>query len=190
MLERMINDGQQFYWIEQEVREEFLRLGEIYGGVDERIKQHLDLFKAKPPRDKEFRGRLNAITSPDQLQELYSELMSYDHEWVMSEFSSWAQLVQVTYQKFHSIELLLTLFKKAHYPHSDYFSYNSKYFHLAMAVALKNTDTADDMKKYLEKESGHQGFLNAIKAAEVTGDRELGKRLFRSYHSFCDFIVN
>ena len=76
------------------------------------------------------------------------------------------------------------------FPHTDFWTSNSKYFHLGLAVALKNINTRQETLNYLFKNSGHGGFINIIKSYEVLGDKNMCLLLFNRYLKFCELIVN
>ena len=86
---------------------------------------------------------------------------------------------------------LLELLKKNSFPHTDWFTSNSKYFHLGLGAALENINTKEEMMNYLfDKTTGHGGFVNVMKSYEIIGNREMCMKLFRRYLRFCDFLVN
>jgi hypothetical protein len=189
VLENIAESKQFFSWLGKEEIDDFIRLATKYDATAYTQRAVFQNYR-KPAKDEEFMQRLQQVKDVKGLEVLYVELKDHEREWKLAQKTTWSQLVQVTYQLTGSIQHLLSLMKRDHYPHSDFFSYNASYYHFAMAVALHNPYTANEMINYLRKESGQLGFLNTIRAAEAMGDRELGRQLFQGFYSCCDFLVN
>ena len=89
-----------------------------------------------------------------------------------------------------NIEMFTKYLSDNHFPHIVEWTSNSKYFHLGLAVALKNINTRQEALKYLSDNSGYGGFVSIIKAYEVLEDKNMCLLLFDRYLKFCELIVN
>lgn len=79
---------------------------------------------------------------------------------------------------------------KNNFLHTDFWTSNSKYFHLPLAIALKDINTRQETLNYLFRNSGHGGFQNIIKSYEVIEDKNMCLELFNRYLKFCRLIVD
>ncbi len=102
----------------------------------------------------------------------------------------WDFLVDNTYKVKGNVQPLISLLKDNYYPHTDFFTFNSRYYHFAVAATIRNANTRSEMLSYLYKNSGHQGFLNIMRAYEVNNDKWMCLKLFEDFFGFCDFLVN
>ena len=121
----------------------------------------------------------------------------YQNRWFLSHakiiienYKSWEVLVQKTFEVNKNINLFLDYLEKSNFPHTDFWSYNSKYLHLPLAIALKNINTRQEVFTYLFKNSGHGGFKNIMKSYEILDDKNICLKLFNRYLNFCKLLVN
>ncbi len=148
-------------------------------------------YSIKPKiKEKDFIRKLKNITTKKKLNGLYRRLSNYKNGIVLEKKESWEVLVNKTYKIYGNINFLIKLLRENNYPHTDFWTSNSKYFHYAIAAALQNVNTKDEILKYLYLSSGHQGFLNIMKAYEINNDRDMCSKLFKEFFDFCDFLVN
>jgi len=108
---------------------------------------------------------------------------------VISKFESWKILIEKTFKINGNIVLFTNYLKKTHYPHMSYWSNNSKYFYLAVAAAIKDLNTRQEMLNYLYKHSGHGGFSNVMESYAFLEDKNMCITLFKRYLRICDFLV-
>ena len=146
--------------------------------------------KVNPNLEIDFLNRLSDIDNEQALNTIYGELHILDSGILIQKLETWQILVDKTFEINGNINLLLNLFKKDYYPHSDYSTYNAKYYHFGLAAALKNINTRKDMIDYLSKNSGHGGFINIMKAYEVLRDKEMCVKLFERFLKFCHLLVD
>lgn len=138
-----------------------------------------------------FIKELKKAKTKQKITGLYKKLNNYNNGIVLTSPESWVLLVNKTYSVCKNIKLFIGLLKKNSFPHTDWFTSNSKYFHLGLAAALENINTKEEMMNYLfDKTTGNGGFVNVMKSYEVIGNREICLKLFRRYLRFCDFLVN
>ena len=115
----------------------------------------------------------------------------YNNGIVLTNPESWKLLVEKTYSVSKNIKPFIELLKKNSFPHTNWVTSNSKYFHFGLAAALENINTKEETMNYLfDKTTGHGGFVNVMKSYEVIGNREMCLKLFMRYLRFCDFLVN
>ena len=98
--------------------------------------------------------------------------------------------MEKTFEINKNIEIFTNYLMKNNFPHSDFWTHNSKYFNFSLAVALKNINTRQEILNYLFKNSGYGGFTNIMSAYEILGDKKMCLLLFNRYLKFCELIVN
>lgn len=152
--------------------------------------EHSFLRKKNNISEKQFIKEIQTCKTSKQITEKYKKLDDYNNEIVLSNYESWKILIDKTFEINNNIETFLNYLKKDSFPHTDFYTSNSKYYHLALAVALKNINTRQETLKYLFKNSGHGGFVNTMKAYEVIEDKNMCLALFNRYLKFCRLIVN
>jgi hypothetical protein len=140
--------------------------------------------------EQSFIVRLERASKKSTLLRLFRELGEYKNGIVLKKKESWDLLLLKTYEACAGIGPLIEFLKINSYPHTDFFTSNSKYLHFAVGAALRDPDTKDEMLKYLYSNTGYQGFLNVMRAYEVNGDQRMCQSLFKEYFSFCEFLVN
>lgn len=173
-------------------KEYFKKLCKKYGkryNIPSEKKEKSYSIKPKIKED-DFIRELKNITTKKKLNGLYRRLSNYKNGIVLEKGESWKVLVNKTYKIYGNISLLIKLLKENNYPHIGFWTSNSEYFHYAIAAAFQNVNTKDEILKYLYQSSGHQGFLNIMKAYETNNDRDMCSKLFKEFFDFCDFLVN
>jgi len=75
------------------------------------------------------------------------------------------------------------------YPNMIHYSANSDYMHFGISYALHKLDYKQEVIDYLAEAAGHDGFVNLIKCYEDIMDKEMCKKLFERFFSFCEFLV-
>ncbi|WP_142348345.1 hypothetical protein [Bacillus toyonensis] len=146
--------------------------------------------KKKPEiTESEFEQEVKKCKTKMGIQEKYKQLSDYNNGIVLTKYESWEILIEKTFEINSNIKLLLEHLKENYYPGTDYWTSNTKYFHLAMAAALKSLDTRQETLNYLYEYSGHGGFVNVMKSYDVLEDKENCLSLFNRYIKFCELIV-
>lgn len=125
-----------------------------------------------------------------QIKKLYKKLNVHENPIILSRCNSWECLVRQTFKICKNIDLFLDLLSKSRFPSYDFITVNSKYLHFGLAAALKFPDTKQEILKYLYSNTGHQGFLNVMKAYETLKDKEKCLLLFERFLKFCELLVN
>lgn len=131
----------------------------------------------------------NASTKAD-IKKIYKELGEYNYGRILTEHNQWKRLITQTYEISGNINLFIELIKKDSFPHYDYATSNSQYYHFGLAEALYNLNTKKETLEYLSKYSGHGGFINIMKAYEVNKDKEMCRKLFERFLKFCHLLVD
>ncbi len=139
--------------------------------------------------EKKFIEEVKQCTNSIQLSGKYRRLKNYKNGIVLKNKKSWEILIQKTFEINNSIEHFINFLMKNNFPHTDWFSNNSRYLHIALAEALKNSNTRQETLKYLYTNSGHGGFVNIMKSYELLDDKQMCVSLFLQYLRFCKLIV-
>jgi hypothetical protein len=140
--------------------------------------------------EEEFNDEVNEAETKQKVIGLYKRLGNYKNHILLTQYESWKNLINKTFETYGNIKLFLKLLEENHYPHTDFWTANSKYFHFGLAVALSNINTKQETIKYLSRNTGHGGFVNIMKALSVNKDKEMCLQLFERYLKFCDLLVN
>ena len=152
---------------------------------------HVHLPKRKPIITEEsFINELNYAKTKQKISGLYKKLGNYNNGIVLSRPDSWKTLVEKTYSINGNIFLFTDLLKKNHFPHTDIWSSNSKYFHFGIAVALNNLNTRKEILEYLSQNTGHGGFINIMKAHEQNREIKICLNLFERFLKICHLLVD
>lgn len=145
--------------------------------------------KSKTTEDK-FIKEVEELKTPRQIQGKYKKLNNYNNGIILTKYESWKILVEKTFEINNNTQLFTKYLMENNFPHTDFWTNNSEYFHLGLAIALKNIDTRQETLNYLFKNSGHGGFVNIMKAYEVLGDKNMCLLLFNRYLKFCKLLVD
>lgn len=151
--------------------------------------RYIKLIKPKISEE-DFVREVQNVATKQKINGLYRRLGNYKNGIVLKQQKSWEALVNKTYKIYGNIKLLMKLLRENYYPHTDFWTSNSEYFHYVIAVAFQNVNTKTEMLEYLYYQSGHQGFLNIMEAYEVNGDKKMCLKLFKEFFGFCNFLVN
>lgn len=140
--------------------------------------------------EEQFIKEVKACKTSRQITGKYKKLDNYNNGIILKTYRSWEILIQKTFEINKNLKLLLDYLLKNNFPHTDFWTSNSKYFHLPLAIALKDINTRQETLNYLFKNSGHGGFQNIITSYEVIEDKNMCLSLFDRYIKFCKLIVN
>lgn len=140
--------------------------------------------------EEQFIKEVKACKTSRQIKSKYKKLNNYYNGIILKTYSSWGILIQKTFEINKNLKLLLDYLLENNFPNTDFWTSNSKYFHLPLAIALKDINTRQETLNYLYKNSGHGGFQNIIKSYEVIEDKNMCISLFDRYIKFCKLIVN
>ncbi len=128
--------------------------------------------------------------SKQKIRGLYKILDNYNNGIVLQKNESWIILVNKTYEIYGNIKLFIDYMKKNSFPHTDFYTSNSRYLHFGLAASLNDINIHQETLEYLFHNSGHGGFLNVMRAFEINKDKDECLKLFKRYIKFCDFLVN
>ncbi|MBA7712780.1 hypothetical protein ES703_121770 [subsurface metagenome] len=98
-----------------------------------------------------FIEEVKRLKAKRQVQGKYKKLNNYDNGIILTKYESWRVLVEKTYEVNKNIEIFTDYLMKNNFPHMDFWTSNSKYFHLGLAVAIKNINTRQETLNYLFK---------------------------------------
>lgn len=149
-----------------------------------------DITDDKEKTNIELVNSVNKAKSVQDIDSIYKKLIDYQEDVTMSSRDSWELLLSKTQEICGNIDWFIKLLKEHHYPHSDWYSRHSKYFHLALSVALSDINTRDQIFVYLKDNTGHGGFGNLIKAFSVNNDKTMCLKLFDSFLKLCNLLVH
>lgn len=146
--------------------------------------------KIKNRKEKQFIDEVRKSKNSKELAGKYRKLGNYKNGIELRKYRSWEVLVKKTYEINGNVSKTLDYLLKNYYPHSDFWTRNSKHFHMLLAILLKDINTKQETLEYLFENSGHGGFANIMQAYELLGDKEMCLKLFDRYLKFCKLIVN
>lgn len=164
--------------------------------------QHKKVFNLTYDKPDGFKSDRVVITEDDFISDIenaenhndlntcYQQLFDYKYEIVLKNAQSWKLLVEKTYLIDKNLELFLKLLEKNYFPKMTFWSENSSFMHFGIAAALSRIETKLLIFDYLSHNTGHDGFINLIKAYEAMGEKEVCLQLFDRYIKFCKLIVN
>lgn len=176
----------------KEIKQNFVKLCKQYGKEVNVTFDEKEEYRQKTKiSEEDFIRELKKAKTKQKITGLYKKLNNYNNGIVLTNPESWRLLVERTYSVNKNIQTFIELLKKNSFPHTDWFTSNSKYFHLGLGAALENINTKEEIMNYLfDKTTGQGGFVNVMKSYEIIGNREICVKLFRRYLRFCDFLVN
>lgn len=189
--EQMQSQNLSRYMSDRDFKKEKLKLVELSEKYGKKLKvtfDEKDEIKKKPKISEEkFIKEFEKAKTKKQIGKLYFNLRNHQDEITISKLESWEILIDKTFETCKNIELFTEYLKEKHFPSFAFWTYNSE---IGVGAALKNIDTRQEMLRYLFKDTGHGGFLNVMKAFEVTKDKKMCVHLFKHYLKFCDFLMN
>jgi len=176
----------------KEIKQKFVKLCEKYKKkVNVTFDKKEEYHQKTKISESDFIKELKQVKNKQKITGLYKKLNNYHNGIVLANPESWRLLVEKTYSVCKDIRPFIGLLKKNSFPHTDWFTSNSKYFHLGLGAVLENINTKEEIMNYLfDKTTGHGGFVNVMRSYEIIGNREMCLKLFRRYLRFCDFLVN
>jgi len=89
----------------------------------------------------------------------------------------------------HKLESMLWFMNENNYPHMDFWSSSSKTMYKGIASGLKKNRTQFSIMDHLIANGGRGGFLEAIKAYDVIGDRAMVEKLYLRFFNMCELLV-
>jgi hypothetical protein len=143
----------------------------------------------EPGNEASFRDEINRCRDSSGLKNLYHKLLDRNENVKLRHFETWKILIAKTFSIDKNISQLTKLLKEHAYPHTDYMRSESKFLHYAVAAAIDNLNTKKEIIDYLSTESGHDGFVNTLKAYELLGDKTMCVILFKRFLKFCELLV-
>ena len=176
----------------KEIKQNFVKLCEKYKKEVNITFDEKEEYRQKTKiSEADFIRELKNATTKQKITGLYKKLNNYNNGIVLANPESWRLLVKKTYSINKNVTQFIELLKKNNFPHTDWFTSNSKYFHFGLGYALEDINTREEIMDYLfDKTTGHGGFVNIMKSYEVIENQEMCLKLFRRYLRFCDFLVN
>ncbi len=147
-------------------------------------------YKYDPKLEQIFTTNIKKANTPAKIRGLYKKLSNYKNNIVLTEKSSWNALLIKTQELCGNISLFINLLKNNNYPNTDFFTSNSRYFHLGLAIVLDNPKMKMEGVHHLYKNTGHGGFENMIKVYAEIGNKEMCRKLFDRYLQICDLLAN
>jgi hypothetical protein len=136
-----------------------------------------------------FISELENTNGKEELASLFNNLNNYENRITLTKQESWTLLIEKTLTIFGDIQLFIKLLKDNSYPHTNWYSSNSKYFHMGLAVAISNIECKSEIFEYLATETGHGGFFNLIETYSVLNEKEICIQLFERYLKFCELLI-
>ncbi len=195
-VEEMKKEGLDYYLRDidfKEVKQAFIKLCRKYNNKEVNVTfDEKEEFRIKTKiSETDFIREFKKAKGKQKIAGLYKKLNNYKNGIVLTNLESWKLLVEKTYSTNGNIKPFIELLRKNSFPHTDWFTSNSKHFHLGLATALGSINTREEALNYIfDKTTGHGGFVNVMKSYEIIGDRKMCLLLFRRYLRFCDFLVN
>jgi hypothetical protein len=139
--------------------------------------------------ESEFTNKTNEAKTKRSIRLLIKKLSDYEQGILLTKFESWYLLVKKTLEIEGNINLITNYLKDQNYPHTDFYSSNSKYLYFCVASALRITNAKDYMLDYLFENGGHDGFINLMRVYELNKDKDTCVKLFKHFYNFCKFLV-
>ncbi len=197
-VERLIQQDIDYYLNDSSFQNEKLHFQQLCSKYNKKFNLTFDeennnekpfIKRQKTNLEQKFINEVRKCTTSRQVAGKYKKLDNYDNGIILSSCESWRVLIEKTLGINKNLELLFDYLVKNNFPHTDFWTSNSKYFHLPIAIALKDINTRQETLDYLFKNSGHEGFKNIMKSYEVINDKNMCLSLFNRYLKFCRLIV-
>jgi len=147
-------------------------------------------YEYDPELEKKFLSAIKKANTPVKIRRLYKQLSDFKNNIQLSQQKSWYTLVHKTKKICGNISLFLKLLDDNNFPHTDFFTTNSKYFYLGLAAALNDLSMRQEAIRHLYKSTGHGGFGNMIEVYAHIGDKEMSRKLFSRYLQLCHFLAD
>lgn len=190
LVEEMKNEGITYYLRDidfADLKTSYMSLCKKYG-MDINVDPPEEKGRTVTESDLVVVREINRMRTKAQVRGFYRRVSNYNNHVVIKEYSTWELLIEKTYKILGNIQPLIKWLEDSSYPHTDWFTENSKYFHIPLGISIKNVDTHQEIVEYLYKNTGHDGFINMIKAYEVIGDREMCRKLFIRFLQLCHLL--
>ena len=131
---------------------------------------------------------IKELKTKTKIRNFYKKIEDYKIGIILDKKETWELLLNQTYKVIKNINPFIKLLERFSFPHTDWFTSNSRYFHIGVAIALSDINMKSEMIKHLYKNTGHGGFSNMAKAYELIGDKQMCIRLFQRYLQLCHFL--
>lgn len=172
-----------------ELKLRFIRLCEKYQKeVTVSIPEKEKLSSVEKGVDAIFLKELAKVKTKRQMVGLYKRLRNHKNHIVLKEKRTWEILVDRTYELCENIRPFIQLLEDLSYPHTDFYSSNSRFIQFGLAAALNDIRTKSEALVHLHKNTGHGGFSNMMEVYEINRDREMCRAIFRRYIQLCRFL--
>jgi hypothetical protein len=152
------------------------------------IEEKNDLPRNPRFSEKDFIKGLRKINTRSKINNLYKKIENYESGIVLTRKDSWQALLEHTYKISGNISPFIKLLDRFSFPHTNFYTDNSRYFHYGLAFALSNINMKLEAVRHLYKNTGHGGFINMMKVYEVIGYKQMGNELFNRYLQLCHFL--
>lgn len=149
---------------------------------------HSDKYSSK--NEEEFVKEVLTAKSPQKIRALYKKLSDYKNRIELQKSNSWQTLIDKTFEITGGVTPFIKYLKDLNYPHTDFYTTNSKHLHLALGYALDNPDYKTETLQYLFHNGGHDGFLNLIRSYAEVGNREMCLKLFERFMALCKLLTD
>lgn len=193
-VENMKKEGINYYLRDNYFKSEKIKFQELCKKYKEifnlKFDSGDDSLEGKNSFQKQFLEEVMACSTKRQLSGKYKKLNNYKNNIALSDYDSWKTLIEKTFKIEGNLTMFLNYLEKNHFPNTDFWSNNSKYLYLAVAVTLENINMRNEMLHYLFKNSGYGGFTNIMKSYEKLNDKDMCLKLFNAYLKFCGLLVN
>ncbi|MBI4087052.1 hypothetical protein HY416_03700 [Candidatus Kaiserbacteria bacterium] len=193
LVERVKKEVVDYFLLDQEFRPyKILYLGfcKKYGNEENLIleEEKYPPEQAKPEND--FLKKVRAAKTKSQISGVYKQLNNYKNHFVLSTEEAWNLLLEKTLKIQKNIKPFIKYLEQNSYPHTDFFTSNSRHLHIPLAIALGNPQMKPEALRHLHKNTGHGGFENMMKVYELLRDKEMARKVFVRYLQLCDFLSN
>ncbi|CDQ21223.1 hypothetical protein [Halobacillus karajensis] len=195
----LINDSQRmgvkYAFKDEDLKEEKQRYEKLCAKYDKtfnlKYSTTQDYKERRTPviSEQEFVNEVKKSISKNAIFGKYRKLKNYKNGIILKEYDSWKVLIDKTYEVYENISLFTDYLESCYYPDSDFMTANSSYLYKALAAALDNINTRQEILSYLYENSGHGGFINIMKAFELLEDKNTCLSIYKRAIKFCELIV-
>ena len=144
--------------------------------------------KTVPASQENLRQQIVKANTKAKLEILYKKIKNYENGIVISEKATWQSLLDRTYKYFGNVQPFIRMLNDSHFPSSDWWDRNSKYYHIGLALALSDIRTRPEAQAHIARSTGHGGYYNMIKVYEFMGDKETCRKIFLRFIQMCHFL--
>ena len=138
---------------------------------------------------KKFADNLQKCKSKKALDSLYEQLYDYKMNIKLNSEDLWKLLVDRTKAIYGDYDCLIDYFLKNDYPHTDFYTRNSRYMYIGLGYAIKSGMDKKRLFDFIMKNGGHDGFIQLIYSYGFIGDKNMCRKLFWRFKNICEFLV-